>query len=1090
MNDWQLLQDYSAHGSEAAFRVLTDRHLNLVYSAALRQVNDPQLAEEICQSVFILLARKAGSLKQGIVLAGWLFRTTRFVAAHARRAEQRRQRREQEAFEMQRLTAPDQAWPRLAPALDEALAQLGETDRNALLLRFFEDKSHKETGAALGLNEEAARKRVDRALEKLRGFFAGRGVNVSAAVLASALASHAVKAAPASLASSVATTAFVGASAAPAALPSLARQVLSAWHWTKVKLVGSLAGACAVAVWLGIALTPHQPAGSLHDANGTEARQAAGAMVGADGTASTSPASQAVRAKKPSGQVLRFHVVAKDTGEPVGAAQLAVSTVANGEWRQRYDLLTDASGRAEVPYPPGTGRLDTGVLSWGWGARFATWTPSSEDFIPAEYTLQVERVTNTMGGWLRDAQDRPVAKAEITAFFDETGDSSDRQIPRERFGFVGMEPIVARSDARGCWTCAVIPRKNHGGFALTARHPDFRRTTIIYGPPTTGPDASEPEVLQSLWAGKLVTRMEAGLTLSGRVLDESGQPVAQAVIAHEPHSVEALLIPVDVSGQFAIPKLERGNFDFVVSAPGFGPEYRNVWVHEGMEPLEIRLKPGALLRLRVVDDQGEAVAGARVSLEQWGDHRQKLKWASDSGADGRIQWASAPVEGELELCALKEGWCYTRDLRFKADGEEHLIAMQRVLDVSGFVTDAESGQPILDFKAFPGYGQGEYVWERLDTRKGTDGKFVVRFQEWRDSWQDLSPAPWCVRVEAEGYTPFMSDPIRPDFTGTLNAALRRLDPTGSVRGAVLRPDRQPAVGAEVALLTIEHNASLDAPRFRRDPEDKLIVTADAQGCFSFGPDPKAHTLIAVSKDGFARVRVRDPRQPLAVVLQPWGRIEGIVDADVRALPIESVILSGFDYGRGDLGLGSSSVPDKSGRFVFEFVPPETLCVYLNSGVGKSFHHRTPVTVEPGQTTSVVITNSGWRLKGRFTLAEAHDAERWKDVKAYLNSEAPPVNAPAELSGDAAKLWLEDFRNSAAGRQRALENVGVNIKPAADGSYETEASFSPGEYRLRVVVGDSTRLERQITLTAPTEGAAGLCDLGNITIPAPALGVAK
>ena len=152
MNDWQLLQDYVTRGSEAAFRGLTDRHLNLVYSAALRQVNDPQLAQEICQAVFILLARKAGSLKPGIVLAGWLFRTTRFVAARVRRGEQRRQRREQEALEMQQLTTPDQAWSRLAPALDEALAQLGETDRHALLLRFFEDKNHKEVGAALGVN--------------------------------------------------------------------------------------------------------------------------------------------------------------------------------------------------------------------------------------------------------------------------------------------------------------------------------------------------------------------------------------------------------------------------------------------------------------------------------------------------------------------------------------------------------------------------------------------------------------------------------------------------------------------------------------------------------------------------------------------------------------------------------------------------------------------------------------------------------------------------------------------------------------------------------------------------------------------------
>src|SRR2546429_7102902 len=171
MNDWELLQSYARRGSETAFRTLVERYLNLVHSVAARQVQDAQLVEEVSQAVFILLARKAGSMKEGTLLGGWLFRTTRFVAARARRAEQRRQRREREAYEMQTLTAPDQTWRRIAPVLDEALEQLGRTDRHLLLLRFYEEKNHKEAGAAVGLNEEAARKRGARALEKLRSWF-------------------------------------------------------------------------------------------------------------------------------------------------------------------------------------------------------------------------------------------------------------------------------------------------------------------------------------------------------------------------------------------------------------------------------------------------------------------------------------------------------------------------------------------------------------------------------------------------------------------------------------------------------------------------------------------------------------------------------------------------------------------------------------------------------------------------------------------------------------------------------------------------------------------------------------------------------
>src|SRR5947209_4926963 len=124
MDDWQLLQHYAEQGSETAFRTLVGRHLNLVHSTALRQVNNAQLAEEISQAVFILLARKARMLRRDVVLAGWLFRTTRFVAARTLRAEQRRQRREQETCEMQKLVNPDHTWKHIEPALDEALERL------------------------------------------------------------------------------------------------------------------------------------------------------------------------------------------------------------------------------------------------------------------------------------------------------------------------------------------------------------------------------------------------------------------------------------------------------------------------------------------------------------------------------------------------------------------------------------------------------------------------------------------------------------------------------------------------------------------------------------------------------------------------------------------------------------------------------------------------------------------------------------------------------------------------------------------------------------------------------------------------------
>src|SRR2546427_4785737 len=154
MDDLELLHEYAASQSEQAFATLVGRHVNLVYSAALRQVRDPHLAEEVTQTVFIRLARKAGTIHSGVILSGWLFRTTRFVASEVVRMEGRRRHREPKAMETVIESRGDSPWEQIAPLLDEAMAGLSETDRNAMLLRFFEKKSLKEIGLALGMDDE------------------------------------------------------------------------------------------------------------------------------------------------------------------------------------------------------------------------------------------------------------------------------------------------------------------------------------------------------------------------------------------------------------------------------------------------------------------------------------------------------------------------------------------------------------------------------------------------------------------------------------------------------------------------------------------------------------------------------------------------------------------------------------------------------------------------------------------------------------------------------------------------------------------------------------------------------------------------
>lgn len=206
-SDAELLAEWTARRSEPAFARLVERYVALVHSAARRQVNDPHLAEEITQAVFILLARKAGSLGRQAVLAGWLCRTAHFAARDALKAERRRQHREQLAAHMD--TTPDAAWQQLAPLLDEAVAQLREADRNAIVLRYYEQRPLDEVGAALGIGADAAQKRVARALEKLRGIFTRRGVTLTGAAIAGAVSANAVQAVPVGLAAKISAAALL-----------------------------------------------------------------------------------------------------------------------------------------------------------------------------------------------------------------------------------------------------------------------------------------------------------------------------------------------------------------------------------------------------------------------------------------------------------------------------------------------------------------------------------------------------------------------------------------------------------------------------------------------------------------------------------------------------------------------------------------------------------------------------------------------------------------------------------------------------------------------------------------------------------------
>ena len=249
--DSQLLRAYAEERSEAAFAELVRRHMDFVYSAGLRMLGDTHLAEDVTQGVFVALAKQAGQLTQHPVLSGWLHRTAQNIAAQTIRTDVRRRHREQEAIAMKELLSAgnEAGWEDIAPHLDAALGDLSEPDRDALLLRYFERKSAREMAQTLGISDEAAQKRVNRAVERLRDAFAQRGVTVGASGLVLLISAHAVQAAPAGLALTITTTAAATTAAATTVTTSTTIQTIAMTTFQKIAVTTSLVVAVGALIY-------------------------------------------------------------------------------------------------------------------------------------------------------------------------------------------------------------------------------------------------------------------------------------------------------------------------------------------------------------------------------------------------------------------------------------------------------------------------------------------------------------------------------------------------------------------------------------------------------------------------------------------------------------------------------------------------------------------------------------------------------------------------------------------------------------------------------------------------------------------------
>jgi RNA polymerase sigma factor (sigma-70 family) len=967
----KLLREYADHGDEAAFRELVERYIDLVYSAAVRRVGgDANLARDVTQTVFTDLARKARSLRRVELLGGWLHRHTGFVAAGMVRSERRRQIREQEAAHMNALNdSPDVLWQQLAPVLDETIDLLTPPDRQAILLRFFERRDFRSIGTALGISDDAAQKRVSRALEKLRELLARQGVTLSLVLLGTLMAGRVVKAAPAGLAAQVASLALAGAAAGGGLAITLAKV-------TNSLLFKLAAGSVvvAVAVWLFL---PNRST-PAH-----EAAQQGNSIVALAGTTNnsltnvqlpvTAPVSQTGETNA-TGKTLLLKIVAADVGKPVPNVELDYWLWEHGKVEHKKPLQANRFGVCKVPVPDDTTELSLVSQRDGFADTLLDWHVDRGETIPGEYTLRLARAV-PIGGRVVDPEGNAVAGAQIG--FNNQADPATQPRPQSD-DFSWPFWITATTDAQGRWQINRIGKEAMRSIYGSATHPDYVGTALVF-------PARDPEAEKQLLAGTQVFTLGSAVTVRGIVQDSNGQPVSHAwvLVGHLADST-ARETTNRADGTFVVAGCKpRGNL-ITVQAKGYTPTTLQVDLTNNSPPLQITLRPGKRLALRVVDAEGNPVPDANVWLNPFAfgppvnlsDKEPvpiQIDFNRQTDANGRLEWDNAPDQ-KLVFDVTAAGYMRSGDVELQPDGTEHVITLQPALTISGTVRDAATSQPVPRFRIITGWPYWNPMdhatnvqWSKLDRFwLSFDGGTFQHTYEEPAVGGSTNPA-FIFKFEADGYAPYVTRSIlATEHKVQFDVAL---SPASATAVTVLAPDGGLAAGVDIGLVSPGSHLFLDPGGFSHDNLESggSLLLTDAQGRFQLPPDPSVVRIIAAGPQGYTAITPATLTADPVMHLQPWGRLEGIYLRDGQ--PVADAELE-FQYdvrNRDAIScdfLAFQAKTDRAGRFVFTKVPPgshEVVLLVPGTDVGgRKFWSEQPlqkVTIRSGETATITIGGS-------------------------------------------------------------------------------------------------------------------------------------
>jgi RNA polymerase sigma factor (sigma-70 family) len=906
-DDQTLLRRYLQENSEEAFTELLRRHKDLIYSAALRQSDyDYDLAEEITQAVFIDFARKAPQLLGHSSIAGWFFKSTRYAAANARRGAHRRRVRDHQFYAMNPSSDEPHSqpeWEEIAPVLDEAMASLKSQDQTAILLRFFQGLPLAQVGAHLGINENAARMRVDRALEKLHRLLQRKGVTAAGGVLAACIKAHAVQKFPEELFPVFLGKALAaGAPSTPAGL-ALLNSLLQP---TALKIAGGLGAALLLLTGLWWFHDPDGEADLIPRQNEVLPAASPQEAISDPVVFGAGPGALEVQPRH-----LLLTVLAAETGQPLPEVQIAVREWENDRMSSKT-WITDAQGLCYVPFSPETARLEITTQFEGLADTMLHWRPEHGEIIPEEYILRLKPAV-LIGGIVVDEEGYPVPEAKI-GFNHEDNPEQDRFAETHQFGF-----IEKTTGADGRWQIHRIAASMLPRLYGRATHSDYISSQSVFL-------RRVPSIEEELLRQEHQFVLNRAVTVHGIVLNPHGNPVPDAKllagILGDVNQREAHSQP---DGGFSIGAVSPGPNLLSVDAGGFAPKTVKVDFQES-DFFEIRLEFGEPLSLRVVNQDAEPIAGAYVWLSKLpisDNSPRPLQFPLNGRTDeqGRFVWTNAPA-GEHLFAILAKGYMRRFEVPLSPSPAEHQISLLPALTIHGQIEDRLTGKPIPKFRIIAGTVQfrpaeGNYLtnWTSLERfwLNFSDGQFRYSFEEPTSIGSDK----FIFKIEADSYLPHITRIVDArEGEARLDAALTRANERLLI---ILGPDSRPAAGAQVGLASRRDRPEISNGRL--DPQ--LILAgglprpADEHGVFRFSADDLVDRIVVTHPEGFADLLVKDAALNPLLVLEPWGtlrvQLTEAKPAQTRfRLVSERLSLNKDTY---------SAAPDANGVVLINKVPP-------------------------------------------------------------------------------------------------------------------------------------------------------------------------